>query len=144
MLMGSKDYFLIVTSDIDVQDGCVLLLRAQRVPALGVSTCEEAIKVATLTRVGAVLFDIDTRDDWNSLSRFRQELPPAIPVVALSGWFVLDRTDRNRARDLGCAGFVAKPATSTLMCRALQRAAEGSPWSEYIDSPWSEYIDISA
>ena len=133
LLMCTANSFLIVSRNFDVQDVYVLLMRAQRVPVVGVNTCEEALKVSGLAHFGAVLFDVESRDDWESLARFRKELSRGIPIVVLSGWLAPDRTYRNFARDLGCAGFVAKPATPALVVRALQRAAEGSPWSEYMD-----------
>ena len=102
-------------------------------PAVGVNTCEEAVSVTDLVAFGAALFDVDSGDDWASLARLRKELSPQVPIVALTGWLTADRTYRNLARDLGCAGFVAKPAAGDLVIRALQRAAAGSPWSEYVE-----------
>ena len=125
--------FLVVARNPDVQDLYVLNMRAQRVSVLGVNTCEEALQVCRLAPFGAVLFDVEYRDDWESLARFRNDLSGELPIVVLSGWLAVDRTYRDFARDLGCAGFVAKPASSGLIARALQRAAEGSPWSEYVD-----------
>ncbi len=127
-----RSLFLIVSRDVDVRELYVELLRAQRFPAVGVDTCEEAVRLTDLVPFGAALFDVGRRDDWVSLARLRQELSPQVPIVALSGWLTADRTFRNLARDLGCAGFVAKPATADLVIRALQRAAVGSPWSEYV------------
>ena len=125
--------FLVVARNLDLQDLYVLNMRAQRMSVLGVNTCEEAVRVSRLAPFGAALFDVDHRDDWESLARFRQDLSREVPIVVLSGWLASDRTYRNLARALGCAGFVARPATSALVARALQRAAEGSPWSEYVD-----------
>jgi DNA-binding NarL/FixJ family response regulator len=125
--------FLVVARNPDVQDLYVLNMRAQRVSVLGVNTYEEALQVSRLAPVGAVLFDVEYGDDWESLARFRKSLSRGLPIVVLSGWLAADRTYRDLARDLGCAGFVAKPASSALVVRALQRAAEGSPWSEYVD-----------
>lgn len=130
--MARHTWYLIVSRNQPVQDLCVTL-RAQRLRAIGVATCQEAVRLAALTHVAAILFDVEGLDDWHSLERLHGALSHRIPIVVLSGEFVRDRTDRNLARYLGCAGFVAKPATSALVCRALQRAADGSPWSEYID-----------
>ena len=112
----------------------MLLMRAQRVPALGVNTCEDAVRLSNLAQFGAVLFDVECRNDWESLAGFREQLPRGVPIVVLSGWLAADRTYRDFARAVGCAGFVAKPATPALVVRALQRAAGGSPWSEYMDA----------
>jgi ActR/RegA family two-component response regulator len=125
--------FLVVARDLDVQDTYVLDIRARRVPVVGVSTCEEAVRASRLAPFGAVLFDVDSRDDWASLVHFRQELSREVPIVVLSGWLAVDRSYRDLARGLGCSGFVAKPASSTLVTWALERAADGSPWSEYAD-----------
>ena len=130
----NEGLFLIVTPNLTIQDLYVLLLRAQRLPAVGVSTCEEALRLAALTQLTAVLFDIADREDWSSLVQLCRALPRGTPIVALSGWHVRDRTERELARGLGCCGFIAKPATAGLVLQALRRAAEGSPWSEYLDS----------
>ena len=124
--------FLIVARNLDVQDLYVLHMRAQRVAVLGVDTCEEAIRVCRSAPCRAVLFDIEYRDDWESLVLFRKDLRRDVPIVVLSGWVSADRTYRNLARNAGCAGFVAKPASPVLIDRALRRAAQGSPWSEYV------------
>ena len=131
--MRNGNFFLIVSRDDDMLNLYVELLRAERLRVIGVGTCEEAVKVTDVVPCGAALFDVDGRDDWASLARLRKELSPQVPIVALSGWLAADRTYRNLARDLGCAGFVAKPAVAALVIRALQRAAVGSPWSEYVD-----------
>ena len=131
--MRSANSFLVVARDIDVQDLYVLSMREHRVSVLGVSTCEEAVRASRLARFGAVLFDVESRDDWASLAALRKRLPLEVPIVVLTGWLAVDRTYRNLAQQLGCAGFVAKPASSTLVARALRCAAEGSPWSEYVD-----------
>jgi ActR/RegA family two-component response regulator len=124
--------FLIVTRNLDVQDVYVLQMRSQRVSAFGVDTWEEAIRVCRLTPFGAVLFDVEYHHDWESVALLRQGLPQDVPIVVLSGWLAVDRTYRNLARTLGCAGFVAKPASSDLVTRALARAAQGTAWSEYV------------
>jgi CheY-like chemotaxis protein len=125
--------FLIVARNLDVQDLYVHHMRSLRVPVIGVDTCEDAIWVCGLAPFGAVLFDIEYRDDWEALPLFRKALARDVPIVVLTGWLAVDRTYRNLARDLGCVGFVAKPATPALVEHALQRAAEGSRWNEYMD-----------
>jgi DNA-binding response OmpR family regulator len=131
--MRNGNFFLIVSRDEDMLDLYVEMLRVQRLPVIGVSTCEEAVAVTDLVPCGAALLDVDGRDDWALLTRLRQRVSPQVPIVALSAQLNADRTYRNLARDLGCAGFVAKPATGALVVRALQRAAAGSPWSEYVE-----------
>jgi hypothetical protein len=78
------------------------------------------------------LFDVASRDDWDSLVRLRAELSREVPIVALSGCVSKDGTYRKHARALGGAAFVAKPATVEMTVQALQGAASGSPWSEYV------------
>ena len=129
----SRRLFLIVSRSPDVQDMYVTLLRSQRLPAVGVDTCEDAVAITHLVRFGAALFDVDRRDDWTVLAYLRKTLSPEVPIVALSGWLTGDRTFQDLARDLGCAGFVAKPAAADLVVRALQRAAAGRSWSEYVE-----------
>jgi DNA-binding response OmpR family regulator len=130
MLNGS--FFLIVSPSADLRDLYVGLLRTRRLRGLAVDTFEDAVAVTDLIPLGAVLFDVEGRHDWTVLSRLRKELSPEVPIVALSGWLRGKRTYRELARDLGCAGFVGKPAPAELVLRALQRAAAGSSWSEYV------------
>ena len=131
--MRTGTFFLIISRNVHLQDMYVELLRSQRVPAIGVNTCEEAIGATDFVTLGAALFDVDCPDDWAVLARLRKELSPEVPIVALSGWLTADRTYRNLARHLGCAGFVAKPAAADLVIRALQSAAVDSSWSEYVE-----------
>jgi CheY-like chemotaxis protein len=127
--------FLVIARNLDVQDLYVLSMRARRLSVLGVNTCEDAVQAFRLALVGAVLFDVESRHDWESLAHLRKDLSREVPIVVLSGWLAADRTYRDVARELGCSGFVAKPASPALIARALQRAAGGSPWSEYLDVP---------
>lgn len=57
----------------------------------------------------------------------RHQRPDRSALVSFAGNL------RDLARGLGCAGFVANTAPAPLVLRALQRAAGGSPWSEYVD-----------
>lgn len=131
--MRRANSYLIVARNLDVQDLYVLHMRSQRISVLGVDTCEDAIRICRTAPCRAVLFDVEHCDDWTALALLREDLPRDVPLVVLSGWLSVDRTYRNRARHFGCAGFVAKPASPILVRRALQRAAQGSPWCEYID-----------
>jgi CheY-like chemotaxis protein len=126
--------FLVVARNLDVQDLYVLNLRAQRVSVLNVNTCEEAVRASRLAPFDAVLLDLESREDWESLATFRKDLSREVPIVVLSEWLAVDRSYRNLARHRGCAGFVAKPAGATLVAHALRRASQGSPWSEYVDA----------
>jgi DNA-binding NarL/FixJ family response regulator len=131
--MRNDSFILIISRDEGMLDLYVEILRAQRLRVIGVGTYEEALTVIDLLPCRAALFDVAGRGDWAFLARLRKEIPPEVPIVVLSGSLKVDRTYRNLARDLGCAGFVAKPATGALVARALQRAAQGSPWSEYVE-----------
>jgi hypothetical protein len=130
-----RPFFLVVSRNLDEQDMYVQCLRARRLPAVGTETCEEVPEITNFLQLGAVLIDIDGSNGWLRLGRLRQALIPQVPIVVLSGRIAADRTYRNLARDLGCAGFVVKPATAETVVRALERAAEGSPWSEYWSPP---------
>jgi len=131
--MRNGNFFLVISRDEDVLDFYVELLRAERLPVIGVTTYEDAVTVTSLVPCGATLFDVDGNEDWASLARFQRLVAPHVPIVALSGRLNVDRSYRKLARDLGCVAFVAKPAAGALVVRALQRAASGSPWSEYVE-----------
>lgn len=60
------------------------ILRASRVPAAGVSTWQEAVRLTDLASFAAVLFDIERPDDWGCVRPLRQQLPRELPIVALS------------------------------------------------------------
>lgn len=68
--MRNGNFFLVISRDEDVLDLYVELLRTERLPVIGVGTCEEAATVTNLVPCGAALFDVDGRDDWASLARF--------------------------------------------------------------------------
>jgi DNA-binding NtrC family response regulator len=123
---------MVVSSDSDTQDLYLVLLRTQRVPAVGVSDCDEAAALAERTEIRVVLFDVDRHGDWECLARFvRQHL--TIPVVVLTGWISGDRSFRAQAHDLGCAGFLGKPCQPDVVIEALQHATERRPWFECVD-----------
>lgn len=127
------NYFMIVTRNLHSQDACVLHLRTNRIAVVGVSTCEEAIRLADLVAVSAALFEVEQPEDWDLLAQLRRRLPCEIPLVVFGDRVVADRQSRTRARALGCAGFVTKPAAPHIIAASLQRAAGGSSWSEYTD-----------
>jgi CheY-like chemotaxis protein len=123
---------LIVSSDLETQDLCVMAFRVDRVPAWGVSTSQEALTLARRTGLSAVLFDVERSDHWTAAEDLRRQLSSEIPVVILTGWIRSDGANRRRARAIGCAGFLAKPVPPPVIISALKRAASGCPWIEYV------------
>lgn len=51
---------------------------------------------------------------------------PEIPFVILTSLVRPDRRNRNRARPLGCAAFVAKPCSLSLLVDVVSRVLRGS------------------
>lgn len=126
---------LIVSPSVDVQDLYVLALRAERLRALGVASPDTAMTVIGCTEVSAVLYDVEQPGDWESLAAFRCEIEPWIPVVVVSSCVAADRKYRLLARRMGCAAFVAKPCSPSIVVRAVERAVNGGGWTEYEEEP---------
>jgi two-component system cell cycle response regulator DivK len=123
---------LLVSRDVDTQDMYVIALRAERIPALSVSGCRDAVAVARQMDIAVVLFDVERPADWESVSELRRELPADVPIVILTGWVRTDGENRVLARKLGCSGFLAKPVPPPVMIDVLHRATAGCPWTEYV------------
>jgi CheY-like chemotaxis protein len=114
---------LLVSRDVDV-----LALRAERIPALSVDGFQDALALARQTDISVVLFGVERPADW----KVRRELPADVPIVVLTGWVRGDGANRALARQIGCAGFLAKPVPPPVMIEVLQRATEGCLWTEYV------------
>jgi CheY-like chemotaxis protein len=123
---------LFVSRDIDTQDMYVFALRAERIPALSVSACQDAVALARQTDISVVVFDVERPADWDAVSELRRELPADVPIVVLTGWVRTDGGNRALARQLGCSGFLAKPVPPSVMIDVVQRATAGCPWTEYV------------
>ena len=124
---------LLVSRDLETQDLYVLVLRLERIPVLGVSSCDDALALVRQTDVSAVLFDVERPSDWESVTQLRREVPAAVPIVVLTGWVRSDGANRSLAQTIGCAGFLAKPVPPDAIVDVLQRTIGGCRWAEYVE-----------
>ncbi len=122
---------LVVSSDDNLREASLAVLRAEGWSAVGAATCDEALRLAGRIRLRAVVFDIGAAVDWFQCRRLREALHDA-PLVVLSATCTPDRWYRGIAQRIGCAGFVVKPCTSRVMMEALHRTCAGEPWVEYV------------
>jgi DNA-binding NarL/FixJ family response regulator len=121
---------LIVSSDVHTQDVYVLHLRRLRVPAIGATTIDEAVVLLRESRVAAVLYDVVTAADWGGCALICSELPAPPKVIVLTSC-VSTGAWRDKARQIGSAGFLVKPCSPDIVLDAVTRVANGERWIEY-------------
>ena len=114
---------LIVSANPDTVDLYVLSLRSERTAILSVGAVDEALHLLRDGSVSAIVLDVaNPAQDWEACQRLVSEAQ-GLPVVILTGW--IDSAARERAFSLGCAAFVAKPASPDRLRDVLQRARAG-------------------
>ena len=115
---------LLVSRNPDVVDLYVLALRSARIGALSVGTVEEATQLIRDRSVSAVIVDVaNPAVDWDLCRTLQAILDDGIPLVVLTGW--TDAEARQTASSIGCAAFVAKPASPERLLEVLHRARMG-------------------
>lgn len=123
---------LLVSRNVDVVDLYVLALRAARVPLLSVGEIDEAVQLVRDRAVTAVVVDVaDPGIDWEVCRLLRSQLPEQVPLVVLTGW--IDADARRQASDIGCAAFVAKPASPDRLRDVIRRTRAGERGIVVID-----------
>ena len=76
-----------------------------------------------LPRVVVIDISIPGIDGWEMTRRLKlDERTRGVPVLLVTG-HALDE-DRQRARDLGCAGYLVKPLSPSLFVEEVERLAE--------------------
>ena len=114
---------LLVSGNPDVVDLYVLALRNARVGALSVSSVDEAVQLIRDRSVSAVIVDVaNPAVDWE-VCRLLQSIGDGVPLIVLTGW--IDEEARQTANRLGCAAFVAKPASPERLLGVLERIRKG-------------------
>jgi two-component system response regulator PilR (NtrC family) len=115
---------LIVSANPDVVDLYVLSLRSERNAVLSVSALDEAMSLIRERAVSAVVVDVaNPATDWDTCEALATAAEPGLPLVVLTGW--IDPDARQRAAAIGCAAFVAKPASANRLRDILQRTRAG-------------------
>jgi DNA-binding response OmpR family regulator len=115
---------LIVSTDPDVLDVYGLSLRSDRWSVLTVATVDQAARLLRERAVSAVVLDVSApTTDWDACRQLVEHGGDGLPVVVLTGW--IDQDSRDQAFAIGCAAFIAKPATPELVRDILQRTQAG-------------------
>lgn len=115
---------LLVSGNPDVVDLYVLALRSARIGALSVSSVDEAVQLIRDRSISAVIVDVaNPAVDWEVCRRLSSILEDELPLIVLTGW--IDAEARQVASSLGCAAFVAKPASPERLLDVLDRARKG-------------------
>jgi DNA-binding response OmpR family regulator len=115
---------LLVSRNPDVVDLYVLALRSARIGALSVSSVDEAVQLIRDRSISAVIVDVaNPTVDWEVCRRLSAITEDALPLIVLTGW--IDAGARQIASDLGCAAFIAKPASPERLLDVLERTRQG-------------------
>ena len=115
---------LILSSNPDVVDLYVLSLRSERNSVLSVTSVDEAMHLLRDRAVSAVVVDVASpATDWDACQALVTAADHNVPVIVLTGW--IDPDARQRAAAIGCAAFVAKPASAPRLRDILQRTRAG-------------------
>jgi DNA-binding response OmpR family regulator len=115
---------LLVSRDDDVVDLYVLALRTARVGLISVGAVDEALQLVRDRSISAVIVDVaDPNTDWDACGALRAAIPEDMPLIVLTGW--IDAQARHQADAIGCAAFVAKPASPEQMLDVLRRVRTG-------------------
>lgn len=113
---------LIVSSDPDTMDLYVLAIRSERAAILSVTSVDQAVQLLRDGAVSVVVIDVaNPATDWDACRQLVATAP--VPVVVLTGW--IDEDARHEALAIGCAAFVAKPASPQRLRDVLHRARSG-------------------
>ena len=121
---GKGRPLLLVSSNPDVVDLYVLALRSARVGALSVGAVDEATQLIRDRSVSAVIVDVaNPAVDWDVCRTLQSIIEDGIPLIVLTGW--IDAEARQIASSIGCAAFVAKPASPERLFEVLHRTRMG-------------------
>ena len=99
---------LVVSGDDAAREAHLVALRGSGCSAIGVSSCDDALRVAARLDPCVVLFDVVNTADWFHCRRLREAVRD-VPVVVLGAICTPDRWYRAMAQRIGCSGFVMKP-----------------------------------
>jgi DNA-binding response OmpR family regulator len=123
---------LLVSRNADVVDLYVLALRTARVPLLSVGEIDEAVQLIRDRSVTAVIVDVaEPGIDWEVCRLLHSQLAERVPLIVLTGW--IDANARSLASDIGCAAFVAKPASPDCLRDVIRRTRLGERGIVVID-----------
>lgn len=125
MSRGARGPVLLVEDDEETRLAYRALLEHAGWSVDEASDGEQALRMfnGTLPRVVVIDISLPGVDGWEMTRRLKlDERTRDVPVLLVTG-HTLDE-DRQRARDLGCAGYLAKPVPPSRFVEEVERLAE--------------------
>lgn len=122
---GARGAILLVEDDVDTRLAYRVLLEHAGWSVEEAGDGEQALRMINGTLPSAVVVDISIPgvDGWEVARRLKlDERTRGMPVLLVTG-HSLDE-DRQRARDLGCAGYLVKPVPPSQLVEEVERLVE--------------------
>lgn len=122
---GVRGPILLVEDDADTRLAYRTMLEYAGWSVYEASDGEQALRIVLGDLPCVVVLDISIPgiDGWEMTRRLKlDERTRDVPVLLVTG-HALDE-DRRRARDLGCAGYLAKPLSPSRIVEEVERLAE--------------------
>jgi CheY-like chemotaxis protein len=119
---GARGPILLVEDDADTRLAYRILLEHAGWSVDEAGDGEQALRMINGTLPSAVVVDISIPgvDGWEMTRRLKlDERTRDVPVLLVTG-HTLDE-DRQRARDLGCAGYLVKPVLPSQLVEEVER-----------------------
>lgn len=124
---GARGPVLLVEDDAETRLAYRALLEHAGWSVHEASDGEQALQMAgsALPRVAVIDISIPGIDGWETTRRLKlDERTRDVPVLLVTG-HALDE-DRQRARDLGCSGYLVKPVPPSRFVEEVERLVERS------------------
>jgi len=122
---GARGPILLVEDDADTRLAYRVLLEHAGWSVEEAGDGEQALRMINGTLPSAIVVDISIPgvDGWEMTRRLKlDERTRDVPVLLVTG-HTLDE-DRQRARDLGCAGYLVKPVLPSQLVEEVERLVE--------------------
>jgi two-component system, cell cycle response regulator DivK len=122
---GARGLILLVEDDAETRFAYRALLEHAGWSVHEASDGEQALRMidSALPRVAVVDISIPGVDGWEMTRRLKlDERTREVPVLLVTG-HALDE-DRQRARDLGCSGYLVKPIAPSRFVEEVERLVE--------------------
>lgn len=125
MASGARGPILLVEDDAETRLAYRALLEHAGWSVHEAGDGEQALRIvdSALPRVAVIDISIPGVDGWEMTRRLKlDERTRDVPVLLVTG-HALDE-DRQRARDLGCAGYLVKPVPPSRFVEEVERLVE--------------------
>jgi two-component system, cell cycle response regulator DivK len=122
---GARGAILLVEDDAETRHAYRALLEHAGWSVHEASDGEQALRMvdSALPRVAVIDISIPGIDGWEMTRRLKlDERTRDVPVLLVTG-HALDE-DRQRARDLGCSGYLVKPVPPSRFVEEVERLVE--------------------